>query len=108
MGVCPGAVSFNVSLWNRIVIDGDESAYAAYKKVMHRMHPGQGCFVADTQRLQAAKEEWDKAEADKGKSGKRAEGYRDEGIAKPGRLIYPVSRGYGGDKSHSSVTQVFP
>ena len=67
-------MSFNVSLWSRIVIDGEESAYAAYKKVMHRMHPDRGGFVADTQRLQATKEEWDKAEADKGTSGKEPKG----------------------------------
>ena len=40
---------------------GDDAVSAAYRRVMKRVHPDKGGAVADAQRLQTAKEEWDGA-----------------------------------------------
>ena len=68
------AVAYNVAVpLNRD--SADYEAHTAYKKVILRVHADKGGSVVDTQRLQAAKELWEKAQTEK-RTSHRAEPQR--------------------------------
>lgn len=58
------ALALTYALTLGVVKDSpDAEVSAAYKKVLRKAHPDKGGSTADAQRLQAAKEAWDKAKA---------------------------------------------
>ena len=64
------AVAYNVA----VPLNRDSAVHAvhaAYRKVILRVHSDKGGSVVDTQRLQAAKELWDKAKNAKGTPGRK-------------------------------------